>query len=173
MVAGVLVVVDEDHGGVAVLAPPGGRHLVRRAAFDFPGEGVRGPPQVRKAPPRLDPDVDVQAIAARGFGPPGHPEFAEDLVHDAGDPAHSGELAARHGIQVDAPLIGPLGVGLRPRQALHNLPTPAAELPHLGSDSTAVSRCCHSSSRSWIFYSSSMCAGSVAAKCSNCAAQHL
>src|SRR5215471_3544304 len=40
MVAGVLVVVDEQHGGVPVLAPPGGRDVVRRAAFDLAGEGV-------------------------------------------------------------------------------------------------------------------------------------
>src|SRR5215470_10606056 len=67
VVAGVLVVVDEERRGVAVLAPPGGRHLIGGAAFDLPGEGVRGPADVGEAPPWLDPDVDVQAVAARGL----------------------------------------------------------------------------------------------------------
>ena len=82
VVAGVLVE-RRKHGGVTVLAPPGGRDVVRRAAFDLAGEGVRGPPQLGKAPPRLDPDVDVQAITARGLGPPGRAELAEYLVHEA------------------------------------------------------------------------------------------
>jgi hypothetical protein len=38
-------VVDEQHGWVAVLAPPGGRYLVRGAAFHLPGEGVGGAAQ--------------------------------------------------------------------------------------------------------------------------------
>src|SRR5207342_1673647 len=101
VVARVLVVVDEERGGVAVLAPPGGRHLVGGTALDLPGEGVRGPADVGEAPPWLDSDVDVQAVAARGFGPPGYPELAQDLVRDVGGPAHRGELAARHRIQVD------------------------------------------------------------------------
>src|SRR6516225_8470856 len=91
VVASVLVVVDEEHGGVTVLAPPGGGDLVRRAAFDLAGEGVRGPPHLAEAPPRLDPHVDVQAVATRGLGPSGRSELAEDLVHDVGDPACGGE----------------------------------------------------------------------------------
>ena len=85
--------------------------MVRGAALDLAGEGMRSAADVGKAPPRLDPDVDVQAIATRGLGPAGHSEFAEYLVHDVSDPAHGGELAARHGVQVYAPFVGPLGVG--------------------------------------------------------------
>src|SRR5436190_13888018 len=82
VVAGVLVVVDKEHGGVAVLSPPGGCDMVRGAALDLAGEGMRGAADVGKAPPWLDPDVDVQAIATRSLGPAGHSEFAEYLVHD-------------------------------------------------------------------------------------------
>src|SRR5262249_58505266 len=39
--------------------------------------------------------VDVQAVAARGLGPPGRAELAEDLLHDAGDPAYRAELTLR------------------------------------------------------------------------------
>ena len=53
VVAGVLVVVHKQQGGVAVLAPPGGRHVVRRPAFDLAGEGMRGPPQLGKPPPSI------------------------------------------------------------------------------------------------------------------------
>src|SRR5439155_12234532 len=71
VVAGVLVVIDEQHGRVPVLAPPGGSDQVRGAAFDLAGEGERRPPYLGEAPPRLDPDVDVQASPAGGLGPSG------------------------------------------------------------------------------------------------------
>ena len=77
----------------------------RHPAFDLAGEGLRGPPQLGEAPPRLDPDVDVHALAAEVFGQPVL-RARRDFPHDVGDPAHGGELAPRHGIQVDAPLIG-------------------------------------------------------------------
>src|SRR5260370_14837533 len=114
VVAGVLVVVDEQLGRVAVLAPPDGRHLAWRAALDFAGEGVRGPPDVGEAPPWLDPDIVVQAVAAPRLRPSGRAEFVEDLVHDVGDPAHGAEPAAGHGGEVDAPLVRPFRVGPAP-----------------------------------------------------------
>ena len=86
VVPGVLVVVDEQHGGVPVLAPPGGGHLAGRAALDLPGERERGPPHLGEAPPRLDPHVDVQAVAARGLRPAGHAQLVEYLVHDVARP---------------------------------------------------------------------------------------
>ena len=111
VVPGVLVVVHEQLGRVAVLAPPGGRYLVRNAALDLAGERVSGPPDVGEPPPRLDPDVDVQAVAAGGLRPPGRAQLAEYLPDDVGHPAHGAEPAAWHGIQVDAPLVRPFGVG--------------------------------------------------------------
>src|SRR6266568_3558761 len=77
VVAGVLVVVDEQRGRVAVLSPPDGRHLARCAPLDLPGEGMRGPPDVGEAPPWLDPDVDVQAVVAGGLRPPDRAQFVE------------------------------------------------------------------------------------------------
>src|SRR5580704_12748586 len=96
VVSGVLVVVDEQHGGIAVLSPPGGRHVAGHAALDFPGKGVRGPADLGKPPPRLDADVDVQAVAAGRLRPAGRAQLAEYLVDDMSDPAHRVEAALRH-----------------------------------------------------------------------------
>ena len=65
-VAGVLVVVDED-ALAALLLPPLGRHLARQAPLELAPEGDRGVADVGERPARLDPDVDVDAAAARGL----------------------------------------------------------------------------------------------------------
>src|SRR5205823_2442863 len=103
VVARILVVIHEQHRRVPVLAPPGGGDQVRGAPLDLAGEGERGPSHLGEAPSGLDPDVDVQASPARGLGPSGRAELAENLARDPGYPAHRGELAGRPGVQVDAP----------------------------------------------------------------------
>ena len=86
VVAGVLVVVDEQRGGVPVLAPPGRGHLGRRPPLDLAGEGQRGAAQVAEAERRLDADVDVQPVAARRLRPADRTELVEHLVDDPGHP---------------------------------------------------------------------------------------
>src|SRR5580704_12237751 len=110
VVPGVLVIVDEQHGGIAVLSPPRGRHVARDAALDLSGKGVCGPADLGEPPPRLDADVDVQAVAAGRLRPPGRTQLPEYLVGDVGYPAHRVEPAVWHRIQVDAPLVRTLGV---------------------------------------------------------------
>src|SRR3954454_16218105 len=57
VVAGVLVVVDEDLLRIAVLPPPGGGGVVGAAPLHLAREGEGGPPHLVEPPARLDPDV--------------------------------------------------------------------------------------------------------------------
>src|SRR5450755_1838312 len=68
VVAGVLVVVDKHLVELAVLAPPGRGRLSRAATLDLAGEGQGRLTDLAEAPPRLDPNVDVQTGSARGLG---------------------------------------------------------------------------------------------------------
>ena len=111
VVAGVLVVVDEQVGGRAVLAPPRRRHVVGQAPLDLTCEGQRAAPDVLETPARLDADVDVQAGPSGGLGPADRPELVEHLVRHLGGATDPVERALRHGVEVDAPLVGALGVG--------------------------------------------------------------
>src|SRR6185437_7959815 len=61
-VAGVLVEVDEDPLA-ALLLPPAGRHLVGQPALELARERDRSVADVREAPERLDPYVDVYPAA--------------------------------------------------------------------------------------------------------------
>ena len=111
VVAGVLVVVDEQVPRVAVAPPPGRRHQVGCPPLHLARERQRRPADVLEAPSRLDPDIDVQTLAAAGLRPAGGAELVEHLVGDVGDPAHSREVALRHRVKIDPPLVGLLGVG--------------------------------------------------------------
>src|SRR5512139_2413821 len=104
VVAGVLVVVDEELARVSVLAPPRRGHEVGCAAFDLAREGECCPSYVGEAMVGLDPHVDVNAVPARRLRPADRPQLVEDLVGDVGDAAHGVEGAVRHRVEVDAPL---------------------------------------------------------------------
>ena len=82
-----------------------------RPALDLAGEGQRGPADVGEAVGGLDAHVDVHAPAARGLRPAGGAELVEHLVDDPGHPAHRRRRALGHRVEVDAPLVGLLGVG--------------------------------------------------------------
>ena len=111
MVAGVLVVVDEQVVRVAVLLPPLGRDVVGCPSLDLAGERVRRSAYVGEAVVGVDPDVDVQPLAAAGLGVTDGAELIEHLVDDAGHPLHLREVGQRPGVEVDPPLVGLLGVG--------------------------------------------------------------
>src|SRR5215211_5555691 len=55
VVPGVLIEVDEQLLRVAILPPPRGRHVVRRAPLDLPRECEGSPPYVGESVLRLDP----------------------------------------------------------------------------------------------------------------------
>ena len=93
VVAGVLVVVDEEVVRVAVLAPPGRRHLVGRPPLDLAGERQRRPAYVLEAVVGPDPHVDVHPLAAAGLREAGRAQLVEHLVGDVGDPPHLREVA--------------------------------------------------------------------------------
>ncbi len=111
VVTGVLIEVDERLRGVTVLAPPDRRGVVRGAALDLTRKRERRAAHVGKAPPRLDPDVDVDAAAAGGLRPAGDLQFVEHLVCRVRDSLHAVKRAVGHRIDVDPPLVGPLDVG--------------------------------------------------------------
>ena len=111
MVAGILVVVDEDRRRVAVLAPPRRRHVLRCTPLDLAGEGERRPAHVAELPPGLDPDVHVEPGPTARLGEADDPELVEHLAADVGDPPHPVEGSVRHGVEVDPPLVGPVDVG--------------------------------------------------------------
>src|SRR6476469_7816022 len=121
VVAGVLVVVHEQLVGVPVLAPPGRSDVLGRAPRDLPREGQRGPAYVLEAVVGPDADVDVQSLAPAGLGEAGRPQLVEDLVGDVRDALHGREVAQRPRVEVDAPLVGLLGVlaAAVPRVELH------------------------------------------------------
>ncbi len=110
MVAGVLVVIHEHLGGVPVLAPPGRGGVLRNAPFHLAGEGQRGAADVAEAPPRLDSHVDVQPGSARGLGPAAGTQLGQHLMGHRGDATHALEVAFRHRVEVDPPLVGPLDI---------------------------------------------------------------
>ena len=83
VVAGVLVVVDEQMGWVAVLAPPGGGDVVRHPALDFLGEGERRPAHVVDWILGADPGLDVHASAA-GRSRADRADLVQNFVHDVG-----------------------------------------------------------------------------------------
>ena len=134
VVAGVLVVVDEQLRGVAVLAPPRRGDLSPGPPLDLACEGERGTAYVLEPVVGRDPYVDVQARAAAGLREPDRAELVEHLVGDVGDPLDGRPVALRTGVEVDAPLVGLLGVGAPavPRVELHrrhlHRPDDAAQL---------------------------------------------
>src|SRR5690606_10518787 len=64
----ILVVVDEEFGGVAVLAPPRRGDVVGRATLDLPSKGERSATYVGEAVLRGHPDVDVKTAPTTCLG---------------------------------------------------------------------------------------------------------
>jgi hypothetical protein len=121
VVAGVLVVVDEHRGGIPIPPPPGRRRVLGHPPLHLAGErGGRAADLVEAV---LGPDahVDVHPAAAGGLGPAHRAQLVQDLVRDVRDPPHPVERALRHRVEVDAPLVRPLGVcpSAVPRVELH------------------------------------------------------
>ena len=110
VVARVLVVVDEELRGVAVLAPPRRRDLSPGPPLDLACERQRAAAYVLEAVVGRDPHVDVHPRPAAGLGEADGTELVEHLVGDVGDPLHGGPVTLRTRVEVDAPLVGLLGV---------------------------------------------------------------
>ena len=115
-VARVLVVVDED-ALAALLLPPRRRHLLRQPPLDLARERERGAPHDRELPVRLDPAEDVDAAVPRGLRPARVADLGEHLADERGDALSVLEGRSRLRVDVDAQLVGMLGVApsRRPR----------------------------------------------------------
>ena len=108
-VARVLVVVDE-HALAALLLPPRGRDELRRAPLDLARERERAAAHDGELPVRLDAAVDVHAAVAARLRPADVADLVEHLVHDRRRPASPRRTRARLRVDVDAQLVGLLGV---------------------------------------------------------------
>ena len=108
-VAGVLVEVDEDPLP-ALLLPPARRHLVGEAPLQRTGEGDGGVADVDERPARLEPDVDMEATAARGLGKAGVAELGQQRSGLAGHGRRVGEVCPGLRVEVQAQLVGVVGV---------------------------------------------------------------
>ena len=87
-----------------------GRHLVGQAPLELAPERDRRVADVGERPAWLDPDVDVDAAAARGLREAGVAELVQQLARLAGDPHGVGEVGARLRVEVDAQLVGMVDV---------------------------------------------------------------
>ena len=109
LVGRVLVEVDE-HPLAPLLLPPGVGDEVGAAAGQLPGQGHGRGPHLVGVPAGQQPDVDVQAAAAGGLGEAPQPELVEGGPHLAGRLPDLVEDDAGLGVEVDAQLVGVIGV---------------------------------------------------------------
>ena len=107
-VPGVLVVVDEHP--VTFLLPPLAGGQGGGAPLDLAGQCQRGAADGGEAVLGDDPHVDVDAPRARGLGVPAEAHLLQHLAHHQGDPADVGERHLGLGVEVDAQLVGMIGV---------------------------------------------------------------
>ena len=84
---------------------------------DPAGDGDHRVPDVDEVPLRADPGEDVDPPPARGLRPAHEARLVEHLVQHGRDGDGVGEVGARLRVEVDAQLVGPVGVGAahRPR----------------------------------------------------------
>lgn len=109
-VAGGLVEVDED-AFAALLLPPGGGHPVRHPAFQFPSGRDGGSADLGERPAGFDRYEDMDAASAGGLGPAAQPMVVEDGPQFMGGTDRVGVVRAGLRVEVDAQLVGVVGVG--------------------------------------------------------------
>ena len=116
LVRRVLVEVDED-ACAAFLLPPLGGDLVGVAALQLTGESDGGGPHGERVPARLEPDVDVQPVAARRLRVAAQAELVEQVLALQRGGPDLVEADALGRIEVDAELVGMVRVGrqIRPQ----------------------------------------------------------
>ena len=68
----------------ALLLPPVGRDLLGMAPFELAGQRDRGGAHLHRVPARLEPQVDVQPVVARGLGVAPQAELGEHVAARAG-----------------------------------------------------------------------------------------
>jgi hypothetical protein len=109
LVRRVLVVVDEDPLP-ALLLPPGGGEDVGAAALELARRGHRGEANGVGVPARLQADVDVESAVAGRLGKADDAELVQERLELRGRHAGLGEARARLRVEVQAQLVGVVGV---------------------------------------------------------------
>ena len=100
----ILIEIDEDPFATLLL-PPLGRDQIGMPSFELSGQRHRAGANLEAVPPRLEPDVDVEAPVPRRLGVPDHTQLGEQGPHLACRHSNLVEGGAWLGIEVDAELI--------------------------------------------------------------------
>ena len=95
----------------ALLLPPVGRDVVGKPALELAGQRQRTGADLHRVPAWLQPEIDVQAVAARGLGVAPETELFEEVTTPQRGGAHLVEADALRRVEVDAQLVGVGGVG--------------------------------------------------------------
>ena len=82
------------------------RQEVRTRPLDFARKRKSRTADFRKAPSRLDADIDVYTARAAGLGPAPQAGIAQDSVHFQSDLAHVPPDDTGAGVEIDAQLVG-------------------------------------------------------------------
>ena len=109
-VAAGLVEVDED-ALAALLLPPRRGDEVGQPPLELAGDADDAVPHVEELVGRRDPGVDVHAAVAGRLGARGEPDLGHHLAQREGRLDRVLEGAARLRVEVDAQLVGVVGVG--------------------------------------------------------------
>src|SRR5690606_8147388 len=103
LVRRVLVVVDEDPLP-PLLLPPGGGQQVGPAALELARDRDGGGTHLVGVPPRLEPEVDVDATLAGRLREAGQTDLLEQVAQLTGGLARRVEVGAGLGIEIEAQL---------------------------------------------------------------------
>ena len=104
----VLVEVDED-ALAALLLPPRVGHLIGIATRHLARERHCGRSHLVRIPPRLEPQVHVDAVLAGGLRVSDDAELVEQRAHQVRDRARP-RSRCRVWVEVDAQLVGVIGI---------------------------------------------------------------
>src|SRR5207253_7866561 len=95
---------------IAVLAPPRRRDVVRHSTLYLPRESKSSSPNIGESVGGLDAHVDVQPVPTGRLRPADSTELIEHLARDMRNATNCVERAVGHRVEIDAPLVGLLGV---------------------------------------------------------------
>jgi hypothetical protein len=102
-ILGILIVVDEDT--VTLLLPPLAGDELGSTTLGVSGERQGGAPYVVEAPPRFDPQVDVDAPGAGGLRPSSEAQIGEHFAHEVRRLANTVKAHPGSGIQIHAQFV--------------------------------------------------------------------
>src|SRR5207247_7053372 len=108
-VLGILVVVEED--AVSFLLPPFRRRQLGDAPLDLAGKRQRRSAHLSERPALLDARVDMHPARSTPLRPALETQLFEQRLHFQSYTTHLGPFDSRHGIAIDAQLVGVIEIG--------------------------------------------------------------